>query len=91
MTPVNMAKHRGNPNMAFWKMLKEGYDHFEVTRQEPKVDVCEKHYVFNASQPEGSAPLNFSPRAQCPVYEVPKRSLTRWPKRRRKTTSRLLI
>jgi hypothetical protein len=72
MTPVNMAKHRGNPNMAFWKMLKEGYDHFEVTRQEPKVDVCEKHYVFNASQPAGSAaPLNFSPRAQCPVYEVP--------------------
>jgi murein L,D-transpeptidase YafK len=67
MTPLNMAKHRGNPNMAFWKMLKEGYDHFEVTRQEPKVDVCEKHYVFNASQPEGS----FSPRAQCPAYEVP--------------------
>jgi murein L,D-transpeptidase YafK len=71
MTPVNMAKHRGNPNMPFWKMLKEGYDHFEVTRQEPKVEVCEKRYVFNASQPEGSAALSFSPRAQCPVYEVP--------------------
>jgi murein L,D-transpeptidase YafK len=73
MTPVNMAKHRGNPNMPFWKMLKEGYDHFEVTRREPKVDVCEKHYVFDAAPPEGSsAPLNFSPRGQCPVYEVPK-------------------
>jgi murein L,D-transpeptidase YafK len=72
MTPTNMAKHRGNPNMPFWRMLKEGYDHFEVTRLEPKVDVCEKRYVFNAAQPEGSsAPLNFSPRAQCPVYEVP--------------------
>jgi murein L,D-transpeptidase YafK len=67
MTPLNMAKHRGNPHMAFWRMLKEGYDHFEVTRQEPKVDVCDKRYVFNASQPEGS----FSPRAQCPVFEVP--------------------
>ncbi len=58
--------------MPFWKMLKEGYDHFEVTRLEPKVDVCEKRYVFNAGQPEGATtPLNFSPRAQCPVYEVP--------------------
>jgi len=28
MTPVNMAKHRNNPNMPFWKMIKEGYDHF---------------------------------------------------------------
>jgi len=35
MTPINMAKHPvNNPNMAFWKMIKEGYDHFEVTRQE---------------------------------------------------------
>ena len=24
MTPVNMAKHRNNPNMPFWKMIKEG-------------------------------------------------------------------
>ena len=73
MTPTNMAKHRNNPHMPFWKMLKEGYDHFEVTRVEPKVDVCEKRYVFNADQADGSdAPLNFSPRAQCPVYEVPR-------------------
>jgi len=71
MTPVNLAKHRTNPNMPFWKMLKEGYDHFEVTRQEPKVDVCEKHYVFDAQAPEGEAAPKFSPRAQCPVYEVP--------------------
>jgi murein L,D-transpeptidase YafK len=67
MTPANMAKHRNNPHMAFWKMLKEGYDHFEVTKQEPKIDVCEKRYVFNAEGAEGK----FSPRAQCPVYEVP--------------------
>jgi murein L,D-transpeptidase YafK len=71
MTPVNLAKHRTNPNMPFWKMLKEGYDHFEVTRQEPKVDVCEKRYVFDAQAPEGAAAPKFSPRAQCPVYEVP--------------------
>ena len=32
MTPANIAKHRNNPNMPFWRMLKEGYDHFEVTQ-----------------------------------------------------------
>jgi murein L,D-transpeptidase YafK len=73
MTPTNMARHRNNPHMPFWKMLKEGYDHFEVTRLQPKVDVCEKRYVFNADQPDGAdAPLNFSPREQCPIYEVPR-------------------
>ncbi len=48
MTPLNLAKHRNNPNMSFWRMLKEGNDHFEVTHLEPKVDVCEKRYVFDA-------------------------------------------
>jgi murein L,D-transpeptidase YafK len=66
MTPLNMARHRNSPHMAFWKMLKEGYDHFEVTRLEPKVDVCEKHYVFDA---ESSS--RFSPTDRCPAYRVP--------------------
>jgi murein L,D-transpeptidase YafK len=70
MTPANMAKHRNNPNIPFWRMLKEGYDHFEVTRLEPKVDVCERRYVFNAQAP-GGQPANFSPRGRCPAYEVP--------------------
>ncbi len=55
MTPANFAKHRNNPNVPFWKMLKEGSDHFEITRQEPKVDVCEKRYVFNAEAPQQNA------------------------------------
>ena len=55
MTPANFARHRNNPNMAFWKMLKEGNDHFEVTRQEPRVDVCDKHYVFNAEAPQSTS------------------------------------
>src|SRR5262249_7081427 len=71
MTPENFAKHRTNPNLAFWRMLKRGNDHFEVTRQEPKVDVCEKHYVFNAKAPaNGSTPI-FTPAGKCPTYEVP--------------------
>jgi murein L,D-transpeptidase YafK len=72
MTPVNMAKHRNNPNMPFWKMIKEGYDHFEVTRQEPKVDFCEKKYVFDAAKPPGATrdPV-FDAAAKCPAYMIP--------------------
>ena len=72
LTPANLARHRTNPNMAFWKMLKEGNDHFLVTHLEPKVDVCERHYVFDAQPPAGSTkPLVFTPSGRCPAYEVP--------------------
>ena len=46
MTPLNMARHRNSPHIAFWKMIKEGYDHFEVSHLEPRVGVCEKRYLF---------------------------------------------
>ena len=48
MTAENLAKHRLDPNIEFWKQLKNGSDHFEVTRSEPEVGVCAKHYVFGA-------------------------------------------
>jgi murein L,D-transpeptidase YafK len=71
MTPKNLAKHRGNPHMAFWKMLKRGNDHFEVTKLEPKVDVCEKRYVFDAQAPgDPMRPLTFRASDKCPVFEV---------------------
>jgi murein L,D-transpeptidase YafK len=65
MTPANMAKHRDSPHMAFWKMLKQGHDHFAVTRLQPKVDVCEKRYVFDAE-----ARGKFSAADHCPPYRV---------------------
>jgi murein L,D-transpeptidase YafK len=72
MTPLNMAKHRNNPNMPFWKMIKEGYDHFEVTRQEPKVDFCEKKYVFDAVKPpDATKDPVFDASAKCPAYVIP--------------------
>jgi murein L,D-transpeptidase YafK len=72
MTPVNMAKHRNNPNMPFWRMIKEGYDHFEVTRQEPKVDFCEKKYVFDAAKaPDAKRDPVFDASAKCPAYVIP--------------------
>lgn len=72
MTPINMAKHRNNPNMPFWKMIKEGNDHFEVTRQEPKVDFCEKKYVFDAIKaPNATREPVFDASAKCPAYAIP--------------------
>jgi murein L,D-transpeptidase YafK len=73
MTAMNMAKHRNNPNFAFWKMLKEGYDHFNASHQEPKVAVCEKRYVFDAAAPDDSTkPLSFNAKGACPVYQLDK-------------------
>ena len=66
MTPLNMARHRNSPHMAFWKMLKQGYDHFEVAHREPKIDVCEKRYVFDAASMG-----QFDPAERCPAYNVP--------------------
>ncbi len=71
MTPANMARHRNNPNMAFWKMIKEGNDHFEVSRVEPKVDVCGRRYVFDAQPPPNSSrPLTFRSTAPCPQFQI---------------------
>jgi murein L,D-transpeptidase YafK len=67
MTPENMARHWNDPNMPFWKMLKEGYDTFELTRQEPKVDVCGRKYVFNSTPKSGS----MMPAAACPELMQP--------------------
>jgi murein L,D-transpeptidase YafK len=47
MTAENLAKFRKDPNMPFWANLKEGADHFEVTKQEPKVGVCNGRYAFD--------------------------------------------
>jgi murein L,D-transpeptidase YafK len=71
MTPANLARHRTNPHMAFWKMLKIGNDHFETTHLQPKVDVCGRRYVFDAQPPPNSSqPLVFDPNAQCPALVV---------------------
>ena len=71
MTPANLARHRTNPNMAFWKMLKEGNDHFEATHLQPKVEVCNRRYVFDAQSPSNSTnPLVFDPTGRCPDFVV---------------------
>ncbi|QFU17791.1 L,D-transpeptidase family protein [Microvirga thermotolerans] len=47
MTPKNLAQHRLDPNIGFWKNLKEGSDYFEVTKEEPRVTVTAGRYQFN--------------------------------------------
>ena len=61
MNAENLAKFRYDPNIAFWKELKNGADHFEVTKAEVPVTVCNRHYVFGAKA-EGEV----SAREACP-------------------------
>jgi hypothetical protein len=68
MTAANMARYRNDPNYDFWKMLKVGYDNFEVTKVPPKVDVCEKRYVFNQVAADGQT---FDPTGPCPATTQP--------------------
>src|SRR5262249_17086383 len=55
-TPANLARHRADPNMPFWRNLKEGADRFEITKQEPKVGVCNGRYTFDKVAKPGEAP-----------------------------------
>lgn len=66
MTPANLALHRDNPNMAFWRTLKEGSDVFEVTRKQPRVGYCGRRYVFNADNLDATA----DPLAPCPPLQT---------------------
>lgn len=66
MTAENMARHSKSEHFAFWKMLKEGYDHFELTKRPPEVNVCEKRYVFN-QEASGS----FNAAGSCPAMSTP--------------------
>jgi len=47
MTAENLARHRLDPNIAFWRNLKEGSDYFELAKQEPQVSVASGRYAFS--------------------------------------------
>lgn len=67
MTPENMAKHRLDANISFWKQLKQGNDHFEVTKQEPRVAFCGYKYVFDATPVDGE---NMDVGVSCPSLKT---------------------
>lgn len=66
MTPENMALHRNNKHFAFWTNLKEGSDHFEATKQPPRLASCGRRYVFNPADGTGS----FVAGEACPAYKA---------------------
>lgn len=56
MTAENMVKYRSDPNIGFWRQLKEGSDRFEATGEEPAVSVSAGRYVFKpAKDPDKEA------------------------------------
>ena len=67
MTDAKLAQYKSNQWYPFWMTLKQGYDHFEMTRVPPNVAVCERKYIVNVKMP--SSPPN--PEASCPSFERP--------------------
>ena len=68
MTPKNMARHKNSEHYAFWKMLKEGTDRFELTKKPVAVATCEKRYVFDATLSDGRV---LDPDGTCPAVAEP--------------------
>ena len=66
MTPANLALHRDNPTMPFWRNLKEGSDAFELTRKAPRIGYCGGRYVFDASNLDASV----DPLGPCPPLQT---------------------
>ncbi len=66
MTAENMAKHRLDPNIGFWRELKTGADEFEVTKMQTPVGVCNRHYVF--AKAKGGA--SFDAESACPPLDL---------------------
>ena len=67
MSVENMRRHSRNKHYAFWRNnLYQGYKDFEVSQLPPKVDVCERRYLFNVNFLNGEPT---DPTAACPKYE----------------------
>ncbi len=49
MSPGNMALYRNDPNIGFWRQLKEGSDRFEATGEVLRTSVVDGRYAFAPS------------------------------------------
>src|SRR5262249_1648440 len=71
LTPANLARNQNNPNRPFRKRLKAAKDHFKTTYHQPKGDVRDRRYVFDAQRPPNSSkPLVFNATRKCPAFVV---------------------
>lgn len=84
MTAENMAKHRADPNFAFWQTLKRGHDLFDTYKQPPQVGYCGKRYVFGAAGMQG---LPSDPLAACPPEAENPALVSLWQRDETKTQS----
>jgi len=64
LTDENLVRYSANPNIEFWRNLKEGYDEFERTKRPVSVDVCGGRYVFNFKNATG---MTLDAMAACPA------------------------
>lgn len=51
MTDANLDAYKSSEWHPFWANLKEGYDAFEQTRMPPRVGICDKRYLVQATAP----------------------------------------
>jgi murein L,D-transpeptidase YafK len=58
MTAENLARHRYDQHMPFWRNLKEGSDIFEVARVAPRVSVVQARYAFNRTESGSEDPAS---------------------------------
>ena len=68
MTAENMARHRNDPNMPFWLMLKEGYDHFEAIGPAAQGRRLRASLHLQLDAGEGRS---FNASAECPPMSMP--------------------
>jgi len=58
MNAENLAEFSDSKHMSFWRDIKVGYDHFELTKQRPKWDVCSGRYGINRAGGCGASTLS---------------------------------
>lgn len=62
MTERNLTRYATNPNIVFWRNLKQGYHVLEIRGRPADVDVCEGKYVFDIK-----SGMPTDPRGKCPA------------------------
>jgi murein L,D-transpeptidase YafK len=68
MNDENMKRYARGKWSGFWRDLKKGSDAFEITSIPPKIDICERRYLINASF--SSIEQKFGAREICPPYQT---------------------
>lgn len=82
MTDKNLKRHANDKHIKFWRMLKQGSDHFEALKRPPQINVCEKKYLFNVVATDGQP---FIADEECPAYAMPQSIAMAYAKHRGET------